>query len=492
MTTLEEHTKVLAGLRAFFETGATLDIEYRRTQLQQLGKMMSTHEKELMEAVAKDLHKPPMEAFAGEIGSVLMELKVALANLDTWVKTKSVSTPLLLQPAQSWTVSQPLGVVLIIGAWNYPVNILLCPFIGALAAGCCVVLKPSEVTPHTEKLLASLIPKYLDPNSVAVVCADASQTDLLLNQRFDKIMYTGGGRVGRLVMEKAARFLTPVCLELGGKCPAIVDRQVDLKVAARRIVNTKYQNMGQTCIAPDYVLVHKDVKDEFLRLVKQTIESFFGPNPQQSKSLARIVNQKQWQRLAGLLRESKDKVVVGGLQGADEADRFIPPTVLCDVSPSSPLMQDEIFGPILPILTVDSLQDAVSFLKNKEKPLALYIFSNSYANQKSVIDATYSGGVCINDCVMQFSNSNLPFGGVGASGMGAIHGIRSFQTFSHEKPVLTRYTFLDPSMRYPPYNSKTLDIVAQAIKGDPLAQLKQGIFIAGLVAAATSLIRASL
>eukprot|EP00808_Paulinella_micropora_P027274 g8170.t1 len=488
----ETHSKVLASLKSFYNTGKTRDMEYRKTQLRQVEKFVLENEQEIFRALKADLRKPDFEAFAGDIGCVLNELKEALAQLDSWVKPRRVSTPMLLQPGQSWLVPQSLGVVLIMGAYNYPLNLLLGPLVGALAAGNAVVLKPSDMAVATEALVAKLLPKYLDANLVAVVCADGPATDQLLNQRFDKIMYTGSGNIGRLVMTKAAKHLTPVCLELGGKCPAIVDSEVDLEVAAKRIVSGKFNNLGQTCIAPDYVLVHEAVKEELVKLLSKTISDFYGTEPKQSASLGRIINARHWARLTALLKNTQGKVVVGGLEKADEADRYIPPTVVLDVSASDPLMQEEIFGPLLPVIAVPSLQAAIQYVEQRERPLAIYVFTSSSDSRRQVIEQTHSGGVCINDSVLQYTNNSLPFGGVGASGMGSMHGKHSFDTFSHHKAILQRYTWMDPSIRYPPYSEKLLNVMGGIVKGDPLVPLKKLAFTAGAGAAAYSLLRSAL
>jgi aldehyde dehydrogenase (NAD+) len=345
-------------------------------------------------------------------------------------------------------VREPLGVVLVIAPWNYPVQLLLSPLIGAIAAGNCAVLKPSEVTPTVSRLLATLVPRYLDPACVALVEGGVDETTALLRERFDHVFYTGNGAVAKVVMRAAAEHLTPVTLELGGKSPCIVDRNVDLEIAARRIVWGKFLNAGQTCIAPDYVLVHESRESELLDAMKRTLRAFYGDDPKKSPDYGRVVNERHHRRLAVLLKDGE--VVAGG--EADEATRFIAPTILRNVAPDAPIMQVEIFGPILPVLRVASIDEAVAFVNARPKPLALYVFTRDAQVEEDVIARTTSGGACVNAPLWHIANPELPFGGVGPSGMGSYHGRDSFETFSHRKSVVTKSTRVDPKMAYPPYS----------------------------------------
>jgi aldehyde dehydrogenase (NAD+) len=358
--------------------------------------------------------------------------------------------PLVQQPATARVVREPLGVVLVIAPWNYPIQLLLEPMIAAIAAGNAVVGKPSEITAACSEVLGRLIPQYLDPDAIAVVEGGVEETTELLEQRFDHILYTGNGRVGRIVAGAAAKHLTPVTLELGGKSPVIVHSDADVPMAAKRIAFGKWINAGQTCIAPDYVLVHRDVERALVEGIRNVANQFFTDDPKTSPDYARIVNDSHFQRLAGLLDQGGfTEVVVGG--EVDPDDRYIAPTVLRGVDPSAPVMQEEIFGPILPVIAVDSLDEAIRFVNERDKPLSLYVFSRSKEAQKRVLERTSSGGACINATVLHFAVPGLPFGGVGESGYGAYHGREGFETFSNRKPILSKPAKLDPPVAYPPW-----------------------------------------
>jgi acyl-CoA reductase-like NAD-dependent aldehyde dehydrogenase len=363
------------------------------------------------------------------------------------MKPRRVSAPVAVQPAKARIVPEPLGVVLIIAPWNYPFQLSIGPLIGAIAAGNCAILKPSEVASATSRVLAELVPKYLDRDCIAVVEGGVPETTALLAQELDHIFYTGNGAVGRIVMEAAAKHLTPVTLELGGKSPCIVDRDVDLTTAARRITWGKFFNAGQTCVAPDYLLVHESIKKPLLDKIASMIREFFGDDPQKSADFGRIINARHHKRLTALL--DSGTAFVGAKTDAD--DRYIAPTVLTDVSPDSPAMADEIFGPILPVISVSSLDEAIEFVNERPKPLALYVFSNDRDRTRRVVERTSSGGACVNDVLTHLLPHELPFGGVGPSGMGAYHGKASFDTFTHMKSVLEKPFYMDPPLRYPPY-----------------------------------------
>jgi aldehyde dehydrogenase (NAD+) len=439
---------VVAGLRRAFDAGTTRPLAWRREQLQRIADLMRDHADDFVRALRQDLGRPEFEARFADIAIVKNEALAAKKRLAAWTKPQRVRTPLDQKPARSRIVREPLGVVLIIAPWNYPVQLLLSPLIGAIAAGNCAVLKPSEVTPTVSRLLATLVPRYLDPACVALVEGGVDETTALLRERFDHVFYTGNGAVAKVVMRAAAEHLTPVTLELGGKSPCIVDRNVDLEIAARRIVWGKFLNAGQTCIAPDYVLVHESRESELLDAMKRTLRAFYGDDPKKSPDYGRVVNERHHRRLAVLLKDGE--VVAGG--EADEATRFIAPTILRNVAPDAPIMQVEIFGPILPVLRVASIDEAVAFVNARPKPLALYVFTRDAQVEEDVIARTTSGGACVNAPLWHIANPELPFGGVGPSGMGSYHGRDSFETFSHRKSVVTKSTRVDPKMAYPPYS----------------------------------------
>jgi aldehyde dehydrogenase (NAD+) len=439
---------IVARLRATFDSGRTRPLASRLQQLDGLAQFLRERERDIQDALHQDLGRPPLEAFTGDIAHPQSDLTYILKHLASWIRPERVRTPLVVQPGKSYIQREPLGVVLIIGPWNYPVQLALVPLIGALAAGNCAVVKPSEVAPATSALLAEALPQYVDPDCVSIVEGGVAETTALLAERFDYIFYTGNGAVGRIVMEAAAKHLTPITLELGGKSPCVVDRNTDLDVAARRIVWGKFYNAGQTCVAPDYLLVHEAIEDELLGRLKQTVREFYGDDPRSSPDYGRVVNARHHRRLMTLLPGSGE-VVTGG--EADEPERYLAPTILRNVSPDAPVMADEIFGPILPVLRVHSIDEAIAFVNARPKPLALYLFTQDGEVQRQVLDRTSSGGVLVNHISLHVGVPSLPFGGVGASGMGAYHGRASFETFSHRKSVLVKPTWLDPRLVYPPY-----------------------------------------
>ena len=441
---------VVAALRATAESGRTRPLAWRREQLQGLRRMLVERESELLAALATDLGKPPAEAWATDVGFVISEIDHVLRHLRSWARPERVWAPLVTRPAKARIVREPFGVVLVIAPWNYPVQLLVSPMVGALAAGNCVVAKPSEVSASTSAALARLIPKYVDTDAVAVVEGGVDETQTLLAERFDYIFYTGNGRVGRVVMEAAAQHLTPVTLELGGKSPVIVDETADLRVAARRIAWGKYLNAGQTCIAPDYVLVTAGLEERFVEEVRRAVFDFYGADPKASSDYGRIVNAAHVQRLAGLL--DGGHATVGGT--VDEAERYVAPTVLQGVADDAAVMRDEIFGPILPVRAVDGIDAAVEFVNGREQPLALYLFTGSRSVRERVLAGTTSGGLAVNATMFQVAVPELPFGGVGPSGMGAYHGKASFLTFSHAKAVLRKGARPDPDLAYPPYTAR--------------------------------------
>lgn len=432
--------------RTFFQTGATRSAEFRRAQLERLVVALDRHEASLLSALQADLGKSPAQAYASEFGLVQMELRHALRHLRRWTAPQRRRTPWFVAPARGWVQPEPFGVALILGPWNYPVQLVLTPLVSAIAAGNCVVLKPSELAPRTAKAIAELMRDCFDEQLVTVVNGDGNTAEALLRERFDKIFFTGSTRVGRLVLAAAAKHLAPATLELGGKCPAIVCADAPVELAARRIAWGKFMNAGQTCVAPDFVLVAGAVREAFVVALKEALLGFYGDDPARCEDYGRIVNQAHFERLVNYLRDGK--ALHGGRHEAK--DLFIAPTILTEVSPNAAVMQDEIFGPILPVLEFDKLDGALSLLREKPTPLALYVFTGDRATEARVLAEVRSGGACVNDVVSHMIGAGLPFGGLGASGMGAYHGRAGFDTFSHRRAVLRRATWLDTPFRYPP------------------------------------------
>jgi aldehyde dehydrogenase (NAD+) len=448
-TTTFDAAALVARLRATFTSGRTRPVEWRKEQLRALEAMLSTREADLLDALATDLGKSRTEGYATEVGFVKNDVHYALTHLDKWLKPERVHAPMATQPSRAWIQRDPLGVALVIAPWNYPIQLSLAPIVGAIAAGNCAVLKPSELAPATSVALARGIGDFLDPDAITVVEGAVEETQALLAQQWDKIFYTGNGRVGRIVMAAAAEHLTPVTLELGGKSPVVVDRSANLRVAGRRIAWGKYLNAGQTCIAPDYVLADAAIADELTQEIRDAVRAFYGPEPRQSRDYGRIVNERHFERLVGYLDDGM--VAFGGAQ--DAATRYVAPTALRSVPDDAPVMTDEIFGPVLPIRTVENVGEAIGFVNERDKPLALYVFSGDDAVAERVLAETSSGGAAVNATLFQVSVPDLPFGGVGASGMGAYHGRASFDAFSHAKSVLRRSTRPDPDLAYPPYTA---------------------------------------
>ncbi len=439
--------EIAQRLRQTFDSGKTRSLDWRRGQLQAIHDMMAAEGDVLVEALQADLRKPTLEAWAADIGAMKMESKSAIKSLKKWTRPEKIG--LLPIPGRMRVIREPLGVVLIISPWNYPVQLLFSPLVGAIAAGNCALLKPSEITPHTSAALASMLPKYLDSDAIMLVEGAVDETTALLEERWDHIFYTGNSTVGRIVMQAAVKNLTPVTLELGGKSPCIVDKDVDVKITAHRIAWGKFMNAGQTCIAPDYVLVHRDREEELIEALQSCVTEFYGDDPKASPDFARIVNERHHRRVSRLIKDGTP--VVGG--ECDEADCYVAPTVLRGVSVESTVMSEEIFGPVLPVLPIDDVEEAIAIVNKGEKPLALYLFTRDAKVENEVLSRTSSGGVCVNGTILHLMNPRLPFGGVGESGMGAYHGRHSFETFSHRKSVLTRDMRFDPKIMYPPYSS---------------------------------------
>lgn len=465
--TTKDDTRMIAervvGLREVFDAGVTKPVAWRRRQLDGLRRLLVQRAQELEAALFDDLRKSPVESEVSEIGFLVAELDHTVKNLRRWLRPKRVGAPAALLPASAKVMREPLGVVLVIAPWNYPVQLLLGPMIGALAAGNAVVAKPSELAPATSALLARLIPQYLDPRAVAVVEGAVDETTQLLEQRFDHIFYTGNGTVARIVMAAAVKNLTPVTLELGGKSPAYIDDGVDLKTAARRIVWGKFLNAGQTCVAPDYLLATKQVAAELEPHLIAAIGELYGADPKSNPDYGRIVNNRHFTRLTGLLGDGR--TALGGADTADEDALYLPPTVLMDVPRDSAIMAEEIFGPILPVVTVDSVDDAIGFISSGDKPLALYVFSDSAKVRRRFLTETSSGAVGFGVPAVHLSVPGLPFGGVGESGMGAYHGEWSLDTFSHRKAVMSKPLNPDTlQLVYPPFTEGKEKLIRRVLR----------------------------
>ena len=475
--------------RTYFNSGATLALPLRKKMLRKLVSAMQEHEKALTDALWQDLHKSYEEAYLTELSIVYAEIRHHLKGMRRWAKAEYKPSPLAILPACSKVVKQPLGNTLIIAPWNYPVQLLLNPLVGAISAGCTAMLKPSPYVPNVSRVLTEMIRATFSEEYIAIVEGNRDVNQMLLAERWDLIFFTGSPALGKMVMEAAAKTLTPVVLELGGKSPCIIDADANLELAAKRVAWGKALNAGQTCIAPDYLMIHEEVKDKFLQLLVQEWENLLGKDPQQAKHFVRIVNAKALERLIGYLPieskvesqeskvESQESKVIETSEAVspdfkhstldiqhstldiqhstiyygghyDRKERYLSPTILTDVSPEAPVMQEEIFGPIFPVLTFKELDEVITFVNDRERPLALYYFGKQ---DKQILTRTISGGTCINDVIMHIVNGNMPFGGVGNSGMGSYHGKESFMTFSHRRAVVDTPTFVDMPFRYMPY-----------------------------------------
>ncbi|MEA4966405.1 MAG: aldehyde dehydrogenase [Oscillospiraceae bacterium] len=449
---------LVARQRAYFQTGVTRPLAFRMDALQKLRAALQTHEKLIFDAMRADLNKAPMETYMCETGMVLDEIRFHLRHLPGWIKNKTVPTPMAQFPSKSFVAPEPYGVALILSPWNYPIQLCLSPLVGAISGGNCAVIKPSAYAPATSAALAALIRDTFDPAYIAVVEGGRGENSALLEQKFDYILFTGSVAVGKVVMAAAAKYLTPVTLELGGKSPVIVDETANLKVAARRIVFGKVLNAGQTCVEPDYLFLHRSVKPAFIEAFRDALREFFPDGD--FSSMPTIISEKHYQRVKRLLEGQK--AVVGGQ--TDDARRFVAPTLLDEVSPDSPVMQEEIFAPILPIMTYESLNEVITFVRSRPKPLAFYLFTGDRETERRILNSCAFGGGCINDTIIHLATPHMAFGGVGSSGMGSYHGKKSFDTFTHYRSIVKKATWLDLSMRYHPYNDSKFRMIRKFMK----------------------------
>ena len=445
-TAPERIEELVLKQRAFFATGVTRDVEWRRSRLREFRNGLQRWEKPLCDALWKDLHKSYEEAYMTEIGLVYGEIREATRKVGRWARKRWKPTSLAVLPSSSYIVREPLGNTLIVSPWNYPVQLLLNPLVGAIAAGCTAILKPSPYVPNVSKVLEQMIADVFEEDFVAVVQGNRVVNSELFKHRYDLVFLTGSPSLGRIAMEAQAKYLTPMVLELGGKSPCIVDKDADLKIAARRIAWGKCLNSGQTCIAPDYLFLHEDIKDAFIDAFKKELAGLYPDGTEQSDYFVHIVRDTAFDRLAGYFKDGE--IVAGGR--SDREKRWIEPTLLDKVSPDAPVMQEEIFGPIFPIMTFRSRDEVIDFVNGREKPLAFYYFGKAFDGW-DIIGRTTSGGACINDTIMHIANSHVPFGGVGNSGMGSYHSERSFLAFTHERAVVKSPTWIDLAFRYMPY-----------------------------------------
>ena len=435
--------------RQYFNQGHTKEIPFRITRLKTLEQAIKKNEEKIISALKRDLNKTAYESYLTEIGLILSEIRFTIKNVQTWTQPQKVKTPFIYPFASSYNYPEPYGIVLVISPWNYPFQLAMAPLIGAMAAGNCAVLKPSESSPHTSGIISEILADNFENQYIAAITGDAEIGKALLEQKFDYIFFTGSVPLGKIVMAAASKHLTPVTLELGGKSPCIVDREASINLSAKRIVSGKFINAGQTCIAPDYLVVHKSVKAELVNCMQKYIKQFYGEQPRESKDYPRIINNLHFERVAAHL--DKGDIIVGG--ETDQKQLYISPTLLDNIGWDDPVMQDEIFGPILPMLEYQDLSQVIAAINARPKPLALYFFSTNKQNQQRILKEISFGGGCINDTLLHFASPHLPFGGVGNSGMGRYHGKASFDTFSHRKSILKNRLSFDLPLRYPPYKN---------------------------------------
>lgn len=450
---------VFESQKEYFLTDSTRDLDFRIRSLRALREEIINNEREIQEALFKDLHKSEEEAYLTEIGIIVSEINQNIKKLKRWAKPKKVRSSIACFPSSAKIVSEPYGVVLIISPWNYPFQLAISPLIGAIASGNTAIVKPAEYSPNTSNIIKKIIDKVFPSNYVKTIIGGKEENQLLLDLPFDYIFFTGSPVLGKVVMEKASKHLTPITLELGGKSPCIVDETCDIKLSAKRIAFGKFLNSGQTCIAPDHVFIHKSIKEEFVSELIKVINTFYSDDQEKSKDFGRIINELHFDRVSALLQDGD--IIFGGKVNREE--RYISPTLIENIKQDSELLHSEIFGPILPIIEFENIDELIETIRVKPKPLALYIFSSSKQIQNKIIFKISSGGVCVNDTIMHLVPENLPFGGVGNSGMGSYHGKKSFETFSHQRSVLIRGTFLDIALRYPPFTNKKLSLIKKLI-----------------------------
>lgn len=456
-TTLEKQQEIFQSQKSFFNTQQTKTYSFRKQQLLKLRGIIKSNEQAITSALSKDFGKPPFESYVTEIGFLYDEINYTLKHLKSWMKSKRVGTGLVHFPSRSKIIYEPKGVTLIIGPWNYPFQLVIAPMIAAIAAGNTCMIKPPEETPHTSNLVKQLIEPNFDSNFIAVIMGVGSVVvpELMKNNRFDHVFFTGSVPVGRIIAQLAAPQLTPVTLELGGKSPAIIDKSANLKIAARRIAFGKFLNAGQTCVAPDYLLIHEDVKENFLDELRATIIEFYGIFPTESKDLTQIVNVKRYETLKAYLKQGK--VIFGGT--FDDESRKIEPAIIQGVNENDSLFHEEVFGPILPVYYYNTNEEAVDLIQKNSDPLAFYIFTSNTTTEKYFLDRVRFGGGSVNSTIVHLANPELPFGGVGNSGMGNYHGKSGFLTFSHEKSILKTGTWFDLRKKYPPYDKTSMKII---------------------------------
>jgi aldehyde dehydrogenase (NAD+) len=448
---MEYIAEAIKAHRAFFKSGKTLDVGFRRASLKKLRSALLRYEDRIYDAFWQDLHKSKFEAFGTEIGLILKELSFHTKKIRKWAKPTRIATDIPNFYSTSRILHEPYGVALIMAPWNYPLQLALLPLVGAISAGNCVMLKPAHYSEHVSEVIRELISETFDPGYVSVMTGGRDVNQAILDERFDFMFFTGSSHLGRIVMEKASKHLTPVTLELGGKSPCIVEPDADIAVAAQRICFGKFLNAGQTCVAPDHLFVHVDVKTQLLSDMRECIKRFYGDDPEQSPEFGRIINTRQFNRLENLMN-SAGTIIHGGRTNPDTL--YIEPTLIDRITPDDPIMQEEIFGPLLPVLEYTRLEDVIRLLNEWEKPLALYFFSASKTQRERLLSSVSSGGGCVNETVMHLSNHRLPFGGVGTSGMGRYHGKFSFDTFSHHRSMLRKTTLFNLTLAYPPYGNR--------------------------------------
>ncbi len=453
------YSAIVKKQKDYFWTHATKPIAFRKQQLTKLKAAFRKHEDSLLAALKKDLNKPRQEALATEIEVTVAEIDHYLRNLEDWMEPERVPTPLFFQPGSSMIMPEPFGVALIIAPWNYPVKNLFGPLLGAIAAGNTAVVKPSEISPTCSKAISDMIKDTFGPEYVVSIEGGVAETSELLKERFDYLLFTGGTEIGRIVYQAAAKHLTPVTLELGGKSPCIIDTNINMDVAAKRLVWGKFQNAGQTCIAPDYIYVNNTIKAKFLERVKHYIVEFFGPAEKPSDDLGRLISDRHFQRVSKMLTGD---IIIGGV--TDAATKYISPTIIDNVTMDHPAMQEEIFGPVMPIIGYDNFDEVIHHINAGERPLAMYLFSNDAKLKKRLMNETSSGAILVNETMVHAGQPNLPFGGVGNSGIGAYNGKLGFDTFSHKKPVMVRSFLGDVPQKYPPYTNAKANFIKMAAK----------------------------